>query len=75
VRGTWDVELWGQYISYRARATPVPWEPTHGDVDDAKRRDIMISIAAKAGVKPEDLGFTLPPPAAPKAAAADTHHH
>lgn len=60
VRGTWDVALWGQYIAYKAKASPLPWEPTTGDVDDAKTREIMLSISSKAGTTPEALGFTLP---------------
>lgn len=61
VRGEWDVATWGQYIQYRARTIPLPWDGNVGEVDDAKRRELMLNIASKAGVKPEDLGFTLPP--------------
>jgi hypothetical protein len=75
VVGQWDTGLWGQYIQYRAKASPLPWDPSTGDVDDGKRRELMLGIAAKAGVKPEDLGFTVPPaPAAPAAAAPAKGH-
>ncbi len=75
IRGQWDVALWSQYINYRARASPLPWDPNHGEVDDGKRRELMLSIAAKAGVAPEALGFTVPPPPAPAAPAAPAKAH
>jgi hypothetical protein len=74
VRGEWDVSLWGQYIAYRAKAQPLPWDPSFGEVDDQKRRELMLGIAAKAGVTPEALGFAVPPEAKPQAAAAKAEH-
>lgn len=60
VRGAWDVAVWAQYLAYRSQTVPLPWDPNHGEVTDAKRREIMLGVAAKAGVKVEDLGWTLP---------------
>jgi len=76
VRGEWDVALWGSYIAYKAKAQPLPWDPSFGEVDDQKRRELMLAISAKAGVKPEALGFTLPAEAkaAPPAPAKAAHH-
>jgi hypothetical protein len=55
VRGEWDVETWGKYLAYRAKSTPLPWDPSVGDVDAARRKEIMASIAASAGVTPQAL--------------------
>ena len=46
-----------------------------GDVDDQKRRELMLAISAKAGVKPEALGFTLPAEAKPVEAKPKAAHH
>lgn len=55
VRGQWDVEIWANYLSYKAKSTPLPWDPTVGDVDEGRRKEIMHNIATKAGVAPETL--------------------
>lgn len=55
VRGQWDVDIWANYLSYRAKVTPLPWDPSVGDVDEARRKEIMQGIASKAGVAPEAL--------------------
>jgi hypothetical protein len=76
VRGEWDVALWGSYIAYKAKAQALPWDPAFGEVDDQKRRELMLAISAKAGVKPEALGFTLPAEAKPvEAKPAKAAHH
>jgi len=49
-RGTWDNEMWGNYIAYKARLTAVPWDPTVGDLDDAKRKALNADFAAKSGL-------------------------
>ena len=76
MRGEWDVSIWAQYIAYRARAVALPWDPSFGEVDDNKRRELMLSISATAGVKPEALGFVLPAEvkAAPAPVAKAAHH-
>jgi hypothetical protein len=59
IRGQWDTDAWTQYIAYKARATPFPWDANAGEVDEGKRKELMVQIATKAGVKPEDLGFKV----------------
>jgi hypothetical protein len=75
VRGEWDVSLWGQYIAYRAKQTAFPWDPNHGEVDDQKKRELMLGIAAKAGVKPEALGFVVPAEVKPVENVEKKKHH
>ena len=47
-----------QYIAYKARATPLPWDPTFGDIDDAKRRELYSEISGKTGLSLEALGYS-----------------
>ena len=75
VRGDWDVSLWGQYIAYRAKQTAFPWDPNHGEVDDQKKRELMLGIAAKAGVKPEALGFVVPAEVVKSVEKVEKKHH
>lgn len=77
VRGQWDPALWATYLAYRSGATALPWDVNHGAVDDAKKRAIILGMAERAGMKPEELGVPIPAaPAAPVAAApvAAAHH-
>ena len=55
VRGQWDVDIWANYLAYRGKVQSLPWDPTVGDVDGSRRKDIMKNIATKAGVAPETL--------------------
>ena len=47
-----------QYIAYKARATALSWDPTFGDIDDAKRRELYTEISSKTGLSLEALGYT-----------------
>lgn len=74
VRGAWDVQVWSNYLAYRGGLTQLPWDPNFGEVDESKRREIMLNIAGRANVKPEELGFNVPAAAAPAAAAPANKH-
>ena len=50
VRGTWDKELWGNYLSYKARAVALPWDPAHGDVTEEEKKKLIADMAAKSGI-------------------------
>lgn len=54
-RGTWDNEMWGNYIAYKARLTPLPWDASVGDLDDAKRKAIVSDFASKSGVAADQV--------------------
>ena len=47
-----------QYITYKARTTAVPWDPSFGDIDDSKRTALLSEIASKTGLSVEQLGYT-----------------
>jgi hypothetical protein len=55
VRGEWDNELWATYISYKALAQPLPWDPSAGDVTSEVRSQIVSEMSAASGIKPEEL--------------------
>ncbi len=58
VRGAWEHELWNDYIHYKARVSPLPWnEAAIGNVDDAKRAEMLGEIAAKAGLSAKQVGL------------------
>jgi len=58
VRGTWERELWADYIQYKARVVPLPWnEATIGVVDDAKKTAMLKEIAAKSGLSNKQAGL------------------
>jgi hypothetical protein len=57
VRGEWDVDTWATYLAYRAKATPLPWDSNHGEVNEEKKKELKVAIASKAGVSPEALGW------------------
>ena len=57
VRGQWDTATWAQYLAYKAKVTPLPWDPNHGDVTEEKMKEIKAAIANKAGVTPAQLGW------------------
>lgn len=57
VRGAWEQQLWGDYINYKARAVPLPWnEATIGVVDDAKKEELLKNIADKSGLSYKQAG-------------------
>ena len=58
VRGQWDVEVWAQYLAYRAKLTNLPWDPNHGEVTAQKKAELKAAIAAKAGTTLEALGWS-----------------
>ena len=47
-----------QYITYKARTTAVPWDPSFGDIDEAKRTALLSEIASKTGLSVDQLGYT-----------------
>lgn len=57
VRGQWDVEIWAQYLAYRSKTVPLPWDPNHGDMTAEKKAELKAAIAAKAGTTVEALGW------------------
>ena len=57
MRGQWDVEVWAQYLAYRAKSTPLPWDPNHGEMTAAKKAEMKAAIAAQAGTTLEALGW------------------
>jgi hypothetical protein len=56
-RGTWDNALWANYISYKARLTALPWDPTTGDITESRRKDILKEVATRSGLTPEQVGL------------------
>lgn len=58
VRGTWDVEIWARYLAYRSKSTPLPWDPTHGDMTAQMKSELKQAIAVKAGTTVEALGWS-----------------
>jgi hypothetical protein len=44
-----------QYINYKARNVALPWELSHGDIDEAKREAIISGISARSGLSKEQL--------------------
>lgn len=56
-RGTWDRDLWANYLSYKARLQALPWDINVGEVDDAKRKQILGEVASRSGLTPEQVGL------------------
>jgi len=56
-RGTWDKELWANYLQYKARLTALPWDVNVGDVDESKRKAILSDVATRSGLAPEQVGL------------------
>lgn len=59
VRGTWENGLWADYINYKARATPLPWNEAAvaPAPDEAKKREMLEAIAAKSGLSKKQVGL------------------
>jgi hypothetical protein len=58
VRGTWDVEVWAQYLAYKSKTSPLPWDPNHGEMTAQKKAELKQAIATKAGTTLEALGWS-----------------
>lgn len=57
-RGAWEQALWNDYISYKARVVPLPWnEATIGNVDEDKVKEMRAEIADKCGLSPKQVGL------------------
>ena len=52
------MEIWAQYLAYRSKTTPLPWDPNHGEMTAAKKAELKAAIAAKAGTTLEALGWS-----------------
>lgn len=52
------MEVWAQYLAYRAKLTNLPWDPNHGEVTAQKKAELKAAIAAKAGTTLEALGWS-----------------
>ena len=55
VRGTWESALWAQYIEYKARVTPLPWNEAAvgGETDKAA---LLKEIKEKSGLSDKQVG-------------------
>ncbi len=58
-RGTWDNDMWAAYLTYRARLTPLPWDPTVGDVGEDKRKAILEDVATRSGISAETIAGAI----------------
>lgn len=50
VRGEWDNDLWALYINWKARTRALPWDATHGDLDDAAKKAIVDDVVTRSGL-------------------------
>ena len=55
MRGTWESALWAQYIEYKARAVPLPWnEAAIGGETD--KTALLKEIKEKSGLSDKQVG-------------------
>ena len=59
VRGTWESALWAQYIEYKARIAPLPWNEAAvgGEASEADKAAMLRDIAAKSGLSEKQVGL------------------